>query len=99
MVKHDSEGYITLPSGILIQWGRYYKTSGSDGWVNITLPVPFKDKNWVIVWGLQHGTTLASYRTVSPDPDYWTEQLFRVEVLGASNPIRNLFWIAIGAAR
>ena len=99
MAKHDSEGYVTLPSGILIQWGRYFKTTGSDGWVNITLPVPFKDKNWVIVWGLQNPRSLDGYRTVSPDPDYWTEQLFRVEVLAASNPTRNLFWIAIGAAR
>lgn len=37
MAKHDSEGYITLSSGILIQWGRFTRATE-------TIYVPFTQR-------------------------------------------------------
>lgn len=30
MVKHDSEGYVTLPNGLMIQWGFFEKFGTTD---------------------------------------------------------------------
>ena len=46
------DGYVTLPSGMLIQWGTILRTteSGVYTWYNLELPIAFADINWKIAY-------------------------------------------------
>ena len=86
-----------MPNGFLLQWGRAYKTSGGDGWLDVSFPISFPSDLYSITYSVMHTDTLASMRVISSQSGYTPDRTgFRVQVLAASNPTRYTYWMAIG---
>ena len=94
MAKHDSEGYIRLPSGLLIQWGVISQDSSSAAgyWVDVPFGIDFDES----CFGVLISTTINSRGSNT----YYVGYLdYPATVSGFSTRIRHVdsaFWLAIG---
>jgi hypothetical protein len=59
---NEENGFITLPGGLIIQWGRYVQASGNE---SIAFPVPFPTKVASMQVTGSHGSLLAAGEMVS----------------------------------
>ena len=93
----DSEGYLTLPSGIVIQWGNVYKTTGGDAWIDVTFLRAFSSAVFAITTGLEDTKTSTSSGYGYIKAGAITLSGFDLMAYGQSgDTIRHTYWMAIG---
>ena len=93
-MQADIEGYVTLPGGILIQWGLIPKSvdSGTFAWGTLGLVHPFADINWKLAYTFDFYT--AENTTCAFRKDTITPNGAQIRIVTSSN----IRWIAIGKA-
>lgn len=99
-IGNGGNGYVKLPSGVLIQWGtqvvtintnaaRYFKKKGS---ATVTFPLEFAEAPTVVVTPMESGAwwnaTCNGTTTTS----------INVHMAGDTTGTRSVYWIAFGKA-
>jgi len=97
--SNAAAGYVKLPSGIIIQWGRTAQTGGSNGsgaYLTSSYPIAFPNACWQIS-GVAYAPTELN-NALSNNVVSYTNSTFVIvtQRYGGSNPRAQFSWIAIG---
>ena len=89
---NDTDGYVTLPSGMLIQWGTILRTteSGVYAWYSLELPIAFADINWKFAY--IHVLNIAQEASCILKRNTITKRTAQIRILTHAD----IIWFALG---